>query len=474
MKRILDVVLAVVGAVVGAPLIALIALLVRLDSPGRVIFSQPRLGQGGRVFHVHKFRKFPGNWGKQGPGVTVANDARMTRFGRFLERSKLDELPQLWNIVRGEMSFVGPRPESLRYRDLFQGELTQVLEFVPGIFGPNQVAFRNESEMYPPDRDPEEFYREELFLRKARNDIEYFSRANLLSDMAWIVRGLWYSFAGAVNWGRLAALHGRILVLDLLVIETAWIAANGVRFAGAPTGNHLAAYITGTWLLPLVLIPILMLTGCYRQPTRHFSAGAALRLAAAATVGWIVAELVLLGLFHRNTSIALGPIGLVFTLAMMTLPRIAYRERWRRRAGQGRNGSATRIAVYGAGRRGAHLVPLLDQGFPDTEIIGLIDDNDAEMRGREIAGVKVLGSERDLATIQAVHRMHQLWTTFLPDIHKQCRLQKWCEENSVKLVVLPLSGPFATLSALAVEPEYETPDPVPKASLATTRHSQPI
>jgi hypothetical protein len=81
--------------------------------------------------------------------VTVAGDVRMTRVGRFLERSKLDELPQLWNILLGEMSFVGPRPESLRYQDLFQAEFARVLDFKPGIFGPNQVAFRNESGMYP-------------------------------------------------------------------------------------------------------------------------------------------------------------------------------------------------------------------------------------------------------------------------------------------------------------------------------------
>ncbi|OAD21195.1 bacterial sugar transferase, partial [Candidatus Thiomargarita nelsonii] len=118
-KRIIDLVFSLLGLLLAAPLMLLIALFIRMDSPGSVFFSQKRLGLKGRHFMVHKFRKFPSDWGSAGPGVTVAGDARMTKVGKFLERTKLDELPQLWNILLGEMSFVGPRPESLRYADLF-------------------------------------------------------------------------------------------------------------------------------------------------------------------------------------------------------------------------------------------------------------------------------------------------------------------------------------------------------------------
>lgn len=445
MKRFLDIVLAVVGLIAAAPLMALVALLVKLDSPGRVIFVQTRLGQGGRPFKMRKFRKFPDDWAAQGPGVTVAGDARMTRFGRFLERSKLDELPQLWNILRGDMSFVGPRPESLRYKDLFQGELARVLDFKPGIFGPNQVVFRNESEMYPPDRDPEIFYREELFPQKARNDIEYFSRASGASDLAWMARGLWWSFAGALNWRRFAALHGPILALDVLAIEAGWVAANAVRFLGVPPTEHINALWTGVWLKPLVLVPVLMLAGCYRQPVRYFSAAAAVRLGTASAIGWVIAELVLLGLFHRDSSIMLGPMALVFSLFMMGLPRIWHREQWRRCAPNGGTGSAVRVAVYGAGRRGVHLVPLLKQGFPNAQVVGFVEDNEVEMRGREVAGSKVLGSERDLNTIEAIYGIDQLWLTFEPDAPKHGRLETWCAENQVNLIVLPWTEPFTPL-----------------------------
>ncbi len=184
-KRIMDITLAGLGLMLAAPMIGLIAVAIRLESPGPIIFSQVRLGLRGERFRLHKFRKFPDAC-FVGPGVTVVGDARMTRVGRFLERTKLDELPQLWNILRGEMSFVGPRPESVRYSDLFVPEFGCVLEYHPGIFGPNQVAFRNEAEMYPADSDPEDHYRNVLFPDKARRDLAYFPRANCLSDLVWI------------------------------------------------------------------------------------------------------------------------------------------------------------------------------------------------------------------------------------------------------------------------------------------------
>jgi Sugar transferases involved in lipopolysaccharide synthesis len=162
------VILSVLGLIVSAPLMILIAAAIRLESTGPIIFSQPRLGFKGKHFRVHKFRKFPSNWGVSGSGVTVAGDARMTAVGAFIERTKLDELPQFWNILKGEMSFVGPRPESLAYSDLFKGEYAALLDYVPGIFGPNQVEFRNEAELYPSDQDPDEFYRTVLFPEKAK------------------------------------------------------------------------------------------------------------------------------------------------------------------------------------------------------------------------------------------------------------------------------------------------------------------
>jgi lipopolysaccharide/colanic/teichoic acid biosynthesis glycosyltransferase len=181
-KRIFDLAFAIVLLIISAPLMGGIALLVWLESPGNVFFCQERLGVHGRRFWLRKFRKFPAHWGDSGPAVTVRGDLRRTMIGRILERTKLDELPQLWNILKGEMSFVGPRPESLRFAHLFKGDAAGVLRHIPGLFGPTQIAFRNESQLYPADRDPEGYYQEVLFPQKARLDIEYFQKANCLTD----------------------------------------------------------------------------------------------------------------------------------------------------------------------------------------------------------------------------------------------------------------------------------------------------
>lgn len=198
-KRIIDVTLASIGLAIAFPFMAITVLLVWLDSPSNVIFTQERLGFRGKRFRLYKFRKFPVHLKDEGPYVTVAGDTRMTRIGAILERTKLDELPQLWNILKGEMSFVGPRPETLNHVNLFIEKYGAVLDYIPGIFGPNQVAFRNESRVYPPDEDPEMFYRRILFPQKAESDIRYFQKANCLTDIIWMIKGIRAIIAGLVN-----------------------------------------------------------------------------------------------------------------------------------------------------------------------------------------------------------------------------------------------------------------------------------
>lgn len=475
-KRIFDIVLAVIVLVVAAPLLALIALAVKLDSPGRAIFSQERLGQGGVVFRIHKFRKFPDNWGARGAGVTVAGDARMTRLGRFLERSKFDELPQLWNILKGEMSFVGPRPESLLFADLFTGELARVHDYKPGVFGPNQVAYRNESDMYPPDRDPDAFYRSELFPAKARNDVDYFARATLFSDIGWMLRGVWVSLVEAIHWKLIIRQRGVHVSYDISATAGAWMVATLLRFEGLPSGGHWQVFVLGLWLLPLLIVPLLVVSGCYRQPVRHFSLGAAARIFAALTVGYTFFAVLAMLFVYRSISITVLLLAASGALVLMLGARFYYRERWlnRRKAVNG-NGHAVRIAIYGAGRRGGALAALINQGFPDASLVGFIDDGDHEMHGREIHGRRVLGCERDLNTIHSVYGLEQIWVTFVPNAPKRHRLRAWCAEHAVKLVVLPEAEPFRALAALRAKRRrvLPLPDSPLQRTVRLLRHRRP-
>lgn len=188
-SRALDLVVAWLGILLTSPLMLLIILAILIESGRPVFFAQTRLGQGGRHFRIFKFRKFGKDSGEAGLPLTMREDPRLSRIGRFLAASKLDELPQLYNVLIGDMSLVGPRPESLAFSDCFAGEHRAILAYRPGIFGPSQVAFRNECALFPPDSDPTRFYRQVLFPLKARLDLSYYPHRTLLSDCAWIARG---------------------------------------------------------------------------------------------------------------------------------------------------------------------------------------------------------------------------------------------------------------------------------------------
>lgn len=188
-SRSLDIIVASVALLVLAlPMLAVACAIAVDDLP--ILFVQTRLGKHSQPFSMFKFRKFRSTCGTDGCPLTMAMDARMTRVGRFLAATKLDELPQLWNVLRGDMAIIGPRPESLAFADCFQNGFEQILEYKPGLLGPSQIVFRNECKLYPSDMDPTRFYREVLFPAKARLDLAYFPHRSVPGDIRWLLRGV--------------------------------------------------------------------------------------------------------------------------------------------------------------------------------------------------------------------------------------------------------------------------------------------
>lgn len=172
---------ALLGLAVTSPVLLLCAVGVRLSSPGPVLFRQERLGRGGRPFTLLKFRTM--RVGGVGAQVTAGGDARVTPFGRFLRKFKVDELPELWNVVRGELSLVGPRPEVPRFVDLRSPLWQEVLRVRPGITDPVTLRLRNEEDLFPRGEDPERFYRETLQPVKLRGYAEYLRRRSAWTDL---------------------------------------------------------------------------------------------------------------------------------------------------------------------------------------------------------------------------------------------------------------------------------------------------
>lgn len=438
LKRVIDISLAAIGLTVLSPLLALIAILVWLDSPGAVIFSQDRIGRNGKTFRIHKFRKFPPKWKNEGPCVTTRCDPRMTTIGALLERTKLDELPQLWNILTGDMSFVGPRPESLHFRDLYTGRYAGLLTFTPGIFGPNQIIYRNESERYVENVNPEEYYRRALFPQKAENDLQYFSQANCFKDIIIIFAGSIITVVGILNWKRFFKKDFFIIVMDGLLISTAWVLAYILRFSAFPTGENLIVMLTGLKIIPPLMIAGMLVGGCYRCPLKYFTLSSATRLSVVLLISWLTTFFVLIKLY-RSISLYLMPMAGSLSIILLLVPRVFSRWHWEKTLINNSN-STVEILIYGAGKTGLTLASCL----PFGKFVGFVDD-DPEYRGSHIRGLKVFGHESDIPTIHKAHPFNEIWVTFEPSSKKRQRLSKTCKENDIKLVFLSDIEPFAAM-----------------------------
>jgi lipopolysaccharide/colanic/teichoic acid biosynthesis glycosyltransferase len=183
-KRVIDLVVSSLALALLAPLMLVLAAWIKWDSPGPVFFRQERVGRGGRVFRIHKFRTMVQDAPARGPSLTVGEDPRITRAGRWLRRSKLDELPQLLDVLAGHMSVVGPRPEVPHYVALYPPDLRErVLSIRPGITDPVSLQLADESQLLARAADPEREYREVILPAKLRAAAEYAERATLLSDL---------------------------------------------------------------------------------------------------------------------------------------------------------------------------------------------------------------------------------------------------------------------------------------------------
>ena len=188
-KRFFDVVSASCGVLLLTPLLLLIAFAVRLDSSGPAIFRQTRVGRHGRAFELFKFRSMRSTSESVGPLITSKGDVRITRVGALLRATKLDELPQLWNVMRGDMSLVGPRPEVPRYVALYPANMRDlVLSVRPGITDQAAIEFRNESELLAAAADPEVYYVTQILPRKLELYAQYAQRHSVVGDIRIILR----------------------------------------------------------------------------------------------------------------------------------------------------------------------------------------------------------------------------------------------------------------------------------------------
>jgi len=201
-KRMLDVVGSALGLLLLLPVLAIVAVIIKLDSPGPIFFRQERVGRGGRSFRIFKFRSMVVSAARAGTALTVRADTRITRAGMFLRSSKLDELPQFLNVLAGDMSLVGPRPEVPEFTKFYTPDQRAIiLSMRPGITDYAAILFRDESSLLDRERDPIDVYRREIMPAKFAYYERYSREIGVLNDLRIILATMLLLVAGRVpHW----------------------------------------------------------------------------------------------------------------------------------------------------------------------------------------------------------------------------------------------------------------------------------
>jgi lipopolysaccharide/colanic/teichoic acid biosynthesis glycosyltransferase len=206
LNRGLDIIVSLVGLLILLMMLPVIAILIKLDSPGPVFYAGRRVGKDGKLFRMFKFRTMYGTSKPLGMSVSRQGDPRITPVGLWLRRLKLNEFPQFYNILKGDMTLVGPRPETSDLAEKYPPEAHKIFSVKPGLVGPNQILGRNEAELYPRGVDSTKFYLEELLPSKLPVDLEYIETKSFLKDLKYLLLGTWVTLTEAIS--RLHPVYG--------------------------------------------------------------------------------------------------------------------------------------------------------------------------------------------------------------------------------------------------------------------------
>lgn len=191
LKRIFDIVVSFIGLLILSPIFLIIAIVIKLNSKGPVFFRQVRVGKDGKEFRIFKFRTMVVDAEKKGMQITVDGDSRITKPGHFLRKSKMDELTQLINVLIGDMSFVGPRPEVPKYVAMYDENQRSILKIRPGITDIASIEYRDENSLLAKSDNPEETYINEIMPRKIELNVKYIKKMSVIYDIGLIFKTIY-------------------------------------------------------------------------------------------------------------------------------------------------------------------------------------------------------------------------------------------------------------------------------------------
>ncbi len=196
--RLFDFIISLVGILILSPLFIITSFLIKLTSPGQILFTQDRVGRNNCIFRLYKFRSMVNNADRMGTSVTTGNDTRITKIGKILRKTKLDELPQLWNVLKGDMSFVGPRPDVPEIVNNYTGDMKRILGVRPGITSNATLHLRNEEDLLSLAKDHDKAYEEIFVPAKVKLAMEHVDRKSFLFDFSILLKTVWALTVGKI------------------------------------------------------------------------------------------------------------------------------------------------------------------------------------------------------------------------------------------------------------------------------------
>jgi lipopolysaccharide/colanic/teichoic acid biosynthesis glycosyltransferase len=404
-KRAFDFAVSLAGMMVLWPVFAVIAALIKLDTRGPVFFRQERAGPNGTTFRIFKFRTMIVGAYRSGARLTVKRDPRITTVGHLLRWTKLDELPQLLNVLLGDMSFVGPRPEDPYFTNFYSPEFREVLSVRPGIIGPSQVEGRDEVEKYPDDcENVEEFYIRHILPEKLASDLRYVRSATFLGDVRFLVSGFLHVALSQFKSGFFARNRYRFaaLGLDMLLMVAAYVLANLIKFDWS-LDPELWAYAGRTLLWILVLKPpVFVYYGVYHRSARWMGRRDLAALVKAVSAS--SALLVIAATFSvQRHSRAVFLIDWSVLLFLVGGARYMIRSIQNGAARNEERGPFVKVLVAGAGHGGETILrSLLEDPKARFMPVGIID-HEPHRWGALIHGVRVMGGATDIAMSASLH-----------------------------------------------------------------------
>ena len=467
MKRCIDLVLACIGLILVLPFFPIIGLLIKLDSRGPVLYRSERIGKNGKPFKMYKFRTMFETPLPVGASVCPQDDPRVTPFGRILRRTKMNELPQLLNVLKGEMTFVGPRPEAPDLAALYPDYAKAIFTVTPGLVGPNQILGRNEEEWYPPGVDPQQYYIEEILPKKLPLDLEYVRHPSLVKDVQYLVLGIKETVCKAISWKLVLQNKSQIYLLgiDVLLSLTSFGLAHLLRFAGLVEAQEISPFLNLLPFIVLMRLPCFVYFGLYRTLIRYISYTDIWNVLKAISTSSIL-FIGLTFLFNVRTF----PRSVLFIdglclLVFMTAVRLGLRllSAWQSRS-QMAEEKKRRVFIFGAGNAGALVFRCLRASQEAYEVIGFLDDDPAK-RHKTLYGRKVLGNRFNLEALVELYQAHEVLLA-LPSAPAReiAAIVQACQKAGVPYRFFP------TLSegqgGQRAEPLFETPDvPLTSTSL---------